>query len=427
MHQLTAADLRRPWPLLRTRAPWTALLYLLIESAAGTVAMASWVSVILIPLWLLAWPRIEQQAVRLAGVRIRPRRRGRWELRWQDVVLVMLTAVIAMGAFLIVVVLATVLLMLFTAPFVIASGRTPTLWDADQELPALPVAILAPLIGIVLVALLLWAAAALAYGWASISAALLGDEEKRLAAQVEALGDENVRIQEAVSQQRSALERDLHDGAQMHLSAAGMRLALMRLDAEALPAGPARGALLEGLDDLEHQISATAASIRSSVTGLVPDLLRDEGLPAALTALTDALPIASEVHVEVPRLPEETERAVHLIVSEALTNIARHARARHVVMQCTLDPDGPGGTDDPDGSDGADDRDDAVDARLLRLAVRDDGIGGAEPTGMGLVGMSARARALGGTLVVTSPPGGPTEVSARIPIAQARSAREAEG
>jgi signal transduction histidine kinase len=404
VHQLTASDLRRPWPLLRTRAPWCALLYLLIEATAGTIAMATWVSVVLIPVWLLAWPRVEQRVVGLAGVRLRARRRARWELRWQDIVLVMLTAVLAAGAFMIVVVLATLLLMLFSAPLVIANGRTPTLWDADQELPALPVAILAPLLGVVLVGLLLWAATALARGWAGISNALLGDEEKRLAAQVAALGDENVRISEAVTRERDALERDLHDGAQMHLSAAGMRLALLRLDAESIPNGPRREALMHGIEEVEDQIGASAAAIRSAVNGLVPALLRDEGLPAALAALVDSLPVASDVNVEVPRLSETIERSVHLIASEALTNVARHARAEHVVLRCTMTTDHPETDDAPP---------------ELRLMVRDDGVGGAAPTGTGLVGMSARARALGGALHVASPVGGPTEISARIPITRA--------
>lgn len=397
MHVLAPADLRRPQRLLRTRTPWTALLYLLCEAAAGAVAITSWFTVVLIPVWLLAWPRLERWLIPLAG-HTRPQvHRTRWEMRWQDAVLVLLTAPLAALVGLAGFFLLILITMLFATPFVVASGRQITGWDADHVLPSVPTAILAPLAGVILVALILWAATALAYGWAWLSVMLLRDDAKRLAAQVEALGAEAVRTGDAIALERRALEQDLHDGAQMHLSAAGMRLGMVQLDVEALPDGSVRTELLDGLDAVREQLDLANGSVRSAASGLVPPALRDGGLETALTELARSVPLDVELECEVSRLPAGLEQSVYLVASEALTNVVRHAGAHRARIRC-----------------GADER--ASGVRALLLEVSDDGRGGAEPTGTGLVSMRARARALGGTFDLSSPVGGPTTLRVEVPV-----------
>lgn len=399
MPRLDPAALRHPLRLLRTRAPWTALIYLAFQVGAGAVSIAVWFTVLLIPLWLLAWPRLECWLLPLAG-RASPRIvRRRGQLRWQDIVLVLLTAVMAVAIFFLGIFVVTLLGVLFMTPLVILSGREATLWTADQVLPAVPTALVSPVLGLIVLALVLWGAAALAYGWSGISLALLRDEESRLAAQVEALGDMTVQRDDSVALERRALERDLHDGAQMHLSAAGMHLALLQLETEQLPAGESRQRILAGLEEVREQLDLGGQSVRDAASGLVPNVLRDGGLEASLQELGHALPLDTELECSVPRLPEALEHSVHLIAQEALTNVVRHSGAEQVRIRCTL-------------TDAATDRS----QQTLLLEIIDNGRGGAASTGTGLISMRARARSLGGALDLDSPDGGPTTLLLEVPV-----------
>src|SRR5699024_5799631 len=132
-------------------------------------------------------------------------------------------------------------------------------------------------------------------------------------------------------------------------------------------------------------------SVREAARGLTAPVLRDGGLQDALRELARALPLATELTCDVPRLPEELEHSVHLVAREALTNVVRHSGAQQVRIRCVIS----GGT--------------------LILEIIDDGSGGAEPTGTGLVSVQARARRLGGTLELESPDGGPTTLLLRVP------------
>lgn len=394
MHRLEPSDLRHPLRLLRTRAPWTALLYLAAQTLAGAVSIMVWFTVLLIPVWLMVWPRCEQRLLPLAGRPALTVPRGRWELRWQDVVLVLLTAVMAVAAFFLGIIVVVVLGTLLAVPFAAAAGREITSWQGDQVLPLFPTVVLAPLLGVILLLLVLWGITALAYGWSALSTALLRDEEKRLAAQVDALSTEAVRLGDSIALERRALERDLHDGAQMHLSAAGMRLAMLRLDIEELVAGDAaREQLLAGLDEVQQQLDLGGHAVRDAAGGLVPSSLRDRGLAGALEELAASVPLPVTLQVSVPRQAEALEQSVLLIAREALTNVVRHAGADQATIHCMQEQD-----------------------RVL-LEVSDDGRGGAEPTGTGLVSMHARARSLGGSFTVTSPAGGGTRVRLDVPAA----------
>jgi signal transduction histidine kinase len=199
------------------------------------------------------------------------------------------------------------------------------------------------------------------------------------------------RIVAAADETRRRIERDLHDGIQQ-------RLVTLTLELRA-----AQATMPPQLDELEGELShvadglATASDeLREIARGIHPAILSEGGLVPALRALCrrSAVPVALDLRAE-RRLPAHVEVAAYYVVSEALTNAAKHARAS--VVQVELDT--------PDS--------------ILRLAIRDDGVGGANPgLGSGLVGLSDRVEAVGGRLEVTSPTGSGTTLLVEVPVAQ---------
>jgi signal transduction histidine kinase len=197
---------------------------------------------------------------------------------------------------------------------------------------------------------------------------------------------------ETVEQQESDLrriERDLHDGAQARLVALGINLGMAEQKFETDPE-KARQLLTEA----RAGVGDALTELRDLVRGIRPPVLADRGLEAAITALADRSPVPVDVMADVePRPDDPVETAAYFVVAEALTNVAKHARATRVDVR--LERLG----------------------RVLRVEVVDDGRGGANPAGAGLVGLRRRAEALGGHLAVNSPPGGPTVIRAEIPCA----------
>ena len=140
-------------------------------------------------------------------------------------------------------------------------------------------------------------------------------------------------------------------------------------------------------------MNGEAKELRELARGLHPGSLTSRGLPAALQALGDRLPIVVDVDAQVNRLPESVEATTYYIVLEALTNVVKHARATSAKV--ALETDG----------------------EILRFEVADDGCGGADPAGgTGILGLRDRAEAAGGTLFVVSPPCKVTRVTARLPL-----------
>lgn len=196
----------------------------------------------------------------------------------------------------------------------------------------------------------------------------------------------------AVNLQESELrriERDLHDGAQARLVALGMSIGMAE---QKLAEDPSRaGELLA-----EARVGAEYAlrELRDLARGIHPPVLADRGLGAALESLANAAPINVTVSVDTPRRPKPAvETAAYFVAAEALANAAKHARATHVEIRVMRAGD------------------------TLELRVDDDGIGGANPNGTGILGMRRRVEAIDGTLTVTSPPGGPTTIRAEMPCA----------
>jgi signal transduction histidine kinase/uncharacterized protein YhfF len=205
------------------------------------------------------------------------------------------------------------------------------------------------------------------------------------------------RMLQATDDERRRIGRDLHDGAQQRIVALSLMIDMARRKLAEDPG--AAEALLEQARD---QAGVANQELRELVRGLHPAGLAERGLGHALEALKSTSPVPLEV-VALPerRLPEPVEVTIYFIVSEGLTNAAKYASASRV--QVTVEQRGS----------------------VAVAAVDDDGVGGAEPgAGTGLHGLGDRVRALGGTLEIDSPPGAGTRLTARIPLAPWRSARE---
>jgi signal transduction histidine kinase len=203
------------------------------------------------------------------------------------------------------------------------------------------------------------------------------------------LAASRARIVAAADETRRRIERDLHDGTQQRLVSLGLELRL------------AQGMVPADLRELETEIGKVAneltgviEDLREIARGIHPAILSEGGLGAALRTLARRAAIAVELDIAaIGRLPEPVEVAAYYVISETLTNATRHARASVVAV----DAEASGGT--------------------LRLFVRDDGIGGADPLqGSGLTGLKDRIEALGGTFSVHSPAGGGTTVSCELPV-----------
>ena len=139
--------------------------------------------------------------------------------------------------------------------------------------------------------------------------------------------------------------------------------------------------------------------MRELAHGILPSALTHGGLRAGVDALSSRMPVPVASEVSVERLPSAVEATAYFVVAEALTNVAKHARAEHAEVRARVEHD------------------------VLRVQVRDDGVGGARPEGSGLVGLADRLAALDGRLEIESPDEGGTLVAATIPLAANRSRR----
>jgi signal transduction histidine kinase len=208
-----------------------------------------------------------------------------------------------------------------------------------------------------------------------------------------ALDASRARIVAAADETRRRIERDLHDGAQQRLVSLGLEL---RAAQATLP--PGLGELDGELSRVAQGLASVQEELREIARGIHPAILAEGGLGPALKTLArrSPTPVALDVRVEA-RLPERVEVATYYVVSEALTNAAKHARASAVHVEVEA----------------ADD--------VVRLSVRDDGAGGADPTrGSGLVGLKDRVETLGGTITVESPSGEGTTVYVELPLGRDR-------
>jgi signal transduction histidine kinase/PAS domain-containing protein len=217
----------------------------------------------------------------------------------------------------------------------------------------------------------------------------LRHSERKLERSRAELAASRARIVTAADETRRQIERDLHDGVQQRL----VSLALALRTAESTVPRELRESKTQ-LSQIADGLVGALEELREISRGIHPAILAEGGLASALTTLArrSAVPVELEVRVET-RLPEPVEVAAYYVVSEALTNAAKHAHASTVQV--------------------------AVEARrgVLRLSISDDGSGGADPTrGSGLIGLTDRVDALGGTIEVASPVGDGTTLLVTLPI-----------
>ena len=192
------------------------------------------------------------------------------------------------------------------------------------------------------------------------------------------------RLVEIADTERRRIQRNLHDGAQQRLTAVLLSLGRLRESPEE------RAALIDLAID---ELAAGMEEIRQLASGLHPAVLSERGLASALEALALRAPIPVDLQVDVRSgLPEQLEAAAYYVVAEGLANIHKHAGASRLVVRIHND------------------------STTLVVDVLDDGVGGADPDGSGLRGLTDRVEALGGTLHLQSPPGGGTRLLAHIPI-----------
>jgi signal transduction histidine kinase len=273
----------------------------------------------------------------------------------------------------------------------LAGAGTVFTWDVG-----LPMATVVHVtLGTALLLVAPWVARASASGCVGLSRAVLSPNDRAaLVQRVETLEDLRSRMLAAADAERRRIERDLHDGAQQRLVAVAMALgrAKTRMDDDPVAA---RRLVEEAHADAKQALT----ELRDLARGLHPAVLADRGLDAALSALAARSPVAVSVEVaddvtREPRPDRNIEAVAYFVVAEALTNVAKHSRARHAWVVARRD------------------------AERLELEIRDDGVGGAAARrGSGLAGLNDRVRSVDGVFDVTSPAGGPTTIRVELPCA----------
>jgi signal transduction histidine kinase len=387
---------------------WAAAILSLIDGPTGHWLLPAVyvLTAVLAPIPLLgcvhAFSALQRDRFRaLLGIDIRtPRPVGTWPLRlvrpwlaadaWRQLGYHVLAVVIGT--------VGGVLVAVCWLAAVAALGYAGGFWG-DSVRPGVAVGGTALALGLLLAAP--WLARGVATVDTRAARALLGPgRSEELVERVESLTRSRAEVVAATDAERRRIERDLHDGAQQRLVALAMNLGMARANLVDVPEH-ARRAIEQAHDEAIQAL----AELREFVRGLHPAVLNDRGLDAALSGIAARAPLPVRLRVDVPgRCSPTIEAVAYFVVSEALTNVAKHARASRAEV--------------------------AVDriGDRLRLVVTDDGRGGATldlnpeldragaaPGGSGLRGLAHRAAAVDGTLTVHSPPGGPTTVTVELP------------
>jgi signal transduction histidine kinase len=227
-----------------------------------------------------------------------------------------------------------------------------------------------------------------AAGDAAVARWLLGPGRRaRLTERIGELETSRAGVVDAAETERRRIERDLHDGAQQRLVSLAMELGRARAK---FASDPQAAEAIVG--QAHEQAKEALTELRNLVRGVHPPVLSDRGLDAALSGLAALSPVPVTVQVDLPGRPSASLEAIaYFVVAEALTNVAKHAKASRALVTVTRSGD------------------------LLNVAISDDGIGGASLAGQGLSGLAARVAGIDGRLLVTSPDGGPTVIEAVLP------------
>ena len=231
----------------------------------------------------------------------------------------------------------------------------------------------------------------------SLSKLILSSRPEEQERQLARLTASRATIVDAFEGERRRIERNLHDGVQQELVNLNLRLGLAEMEAKNLAAGTQDArvtALLNHVTEARTQLSHAQQTLRDTVRGIYPAVLEDHGLKAALEELVRHSVLPVHLTYDAPaRLPRDIERTAYYTVNEALANTLKHAQAQLVSLSAF------------------------VAGESLVVTAEDNGIGGADPArGTGLAGLVERASALGGTVQVDSPAGGPTRLTLALPL-----------
>ncbi|GAB3945909.1 hypothetical protein GCM10029976_072450 [Kribbella albertanoniae] len=414
---------RRPWRLWRSPYLWLATIHLLGDSVV--VLTSGLLALVAVCVAVLAWPlafvgvplttaaaravyalaRWERARARItrgqevlaleppepSGNRIVDARRAITDPSlWRQFLYYVLLLPAAMSWLLLIVVAWSIPPVLIGLPFYFSRFAAaqaqlgPFVVDTDSK------AIAASVFGAVFLVLvspvLMRTASALDGHLARIY--LGGDETGALTERVSRLVTSRQQVVDSAEAERRRMERDLHDGAQQRLVSLAMTLgrAKNRLGDK----DPSVRSLIE---EAHSEALQAIAELRDLTRGLHPPVLTDRGLDAAISAVAARSPVPVRVSVDVDPRPSLTiESIAYFVVTEALTNVAKHADAARAEVRIVRI------------------------GNLLRVEVTDDGRGGAHPEGgTGLQGLSDRVAGVDGQLSLSSPPGGPTVLTAEVP------------
>jgi signal transduction histidine kinase len=313
--------------------------------------------------------------------------------RWRDVVYILISVPLAGLEFLLAIGLWIIAVALILAPILAAIVRAAYPGIIRDPGPgSVPAAVIVVLVGLLLIPV----AASVSRGLMTLHRAVVQgllcvDPAAALREDVERLRESRSAAIEAEASELRRIERDIHDGAQQRLVSLAIDLgrAEERIDTD--PAA-AKAIIVEA----RAQARLALSELRALVRGTMPAILVDRGLDAALAAVAGGSPVPTTLDSSLAaneRLSPAVERAAYFVVVEALANAAKHSGATRAEVRLLRGPSN------------------------LAIEVRDDGAGGAEITpGGGLAGLRDRVAALDGSLTLTSPPGGPTELRAQIPL-----------
>lgn len=220
------------------------------------------------------------------------------------------------------------------------------------------------------------------------------DPSSALEERVEELSTQREQILDAVASERRRIERNLHDGVQQQLVALGIDIGRAEARIESDPEGAK-----QLLGEAREKVRGSIGELRMIGRGLHPAVLSDRGLDAALSAVVSTAPIPISVSVTTSQdLTTDVAETAYYVVNEAVANVLKHAKARSASIR----------VDDEPGL-----------LPAIRITVHDDGLGGASPiggSGSGLAGIIARVRGVDGAVDIDSPPGGPTVLTAVVPL-----------
>ncbi|MCQ4198593.1 histidine kinase [Streptomyces coelicoflavus] len=257
------------------------------------------------------------------------------------------------------------------------------------DVASLPGAAAGGVVGLALLSAGLWLSGPLARTESALVARMLGaNRVDHLVRRMLDLEDSRSRMVDAAELERQRIERDLHDGAQQRLLSVAMSLGRAK---SRFARDPEKAHAL--VMAAHEEAKAAMQELRDVTRGLHPAILTEQGIEPALTTIAARCPIPVDLSVQLLQRPSpRAEGVAYYVVSELLTNIAKHAAADHAAVTVLRDEN------------------------LLRINVTDDGIGGADPArGSGISGLRDRVRAVDGHLTLSSPVGGPTVVDVTLP------------